>query len=363
MMLNSHRRNLASERGAVAASAWFGVVIGFGLVAAGVVSGGVLSLSLISFGAALPAFLLQDTLRYVFISRKQPSKTALMDVTWLVVQGVGFVALILGDAVTVWAVTLVWATGALLSCLCAAGTGTLTLSLSCAKTYITTNRWAMSRLTPDAVLNGVSTNAVPVVLAAVGGLTATAALRAGQTLFGPLNMVSSGLTPIITVEAVRDLRRGASQWRLLGVWSSLMAVVGACLGLVIWILPDSWGEVLLGDSWALVPLVLLPLSVQALIRGPFICGPLVLRARHLLDEALRLRLVTTIISLLLPMTGIALGDAEGAAWGLSGAAALNGAAAIWFLRRHASRWGRKLGDPEPGIGNMRPTGKFDDIHD
>lgn len=331
MLLTSHKHQQTTEAGAVSSGFWFGVATAVGMAAVALAIDGPLRSVLLAFAVALPFFLLQDTLRYVFISRQRPSRTALMDSTWLFIQSFGFVGLHVLDLANAPAATLVWAGSALLSCFWASGSGAASVDPRTALNYMRRNRWASSRLFPDSLLNGLSTNVTPVLLAAVGGLSGTAALRAGQTLFGPLNIFIAGLSPILTVEAVRSLRRGASQWRLVRLWSAGIAAVGALCGVAVLALPDSIGGKLLGDSWELVPIVALPLAIQAVLRGPFVCGPLVLRARHLLNEALALRAVNSIVSLIVPPIGIFVDGARGAAWGIAIAAILNGTASMAWL--------------------------------
>lgn len=344
MLLTSHKHQPQTERGAVACGLWFGLIAGAVLAVSSMFINGQTGPALLAFSVALPLFLFQDTLRYVFISRQRTSRTAVMDVTWLLLQLIGFGILLATDLVNGPATTIVWAVSALLSCAWAIGSGSISLSPRVAYAFTYKNRWAGSRLTPDAILNGISSNAVPVLLAAVGGLSSTAALRAGQTLFGPLNIVVAGLSPVITVEAVRSLRAGGSQWRLVRNWSVALALVGLLFATAIYVIPDSLGERLLGESWSLVPMVVLPLSIQALVRGPFVCGPLVLRARHLLNEMLALRVVSSSISLAIPAAGVFIDGARGAAWGIAIAAVLRGAVTMLWLRRTQDRLGRDLAD-------------------
>ena len=108
-----------------------------------------------------------------------------------------------------------------------------------------------------------------------------------------------------------------------------------------------------GRELDLVPVVAIPLAVQAVLRGPFVCGPLVLRARHLLNEALALRVVTSIVSLVVPTIGIFVDGARGAAWGIAISAGLNGAASMAWLWRTRSRGAREIGDDE--LPDVLPT--------
>jgi len=348
MLLTSHRKQIGTESGAVASSFWLGLTAGLGLGIVGLIVGGNLATALLAFSVAMPLFLFQDAIRYVFISRKQTSRTALIDATWLVMQIAGFGVLLLTGTVTAPAITLVWAGSALLSCVCALRSGALCVGPLTAYRYFEKNKWAVARLTPEAILQGVSTNGIPVILAAVAGLSSTAALRAGQTLFGPLNILVAGVSPVITVEAVSILRSGGSQWRIVSLWSVTIAVFGGVVSTIAFLIPEVWGHALLGNSWDLVPIVLLPLAIQAIIRGPFVCGPLILRARHLLNEALVLRVINSVVQFGAPVIGIFLAGARGAAWGIAISAAIRGVLAIVWLRQTEDRFGHKMADNGEG---------------
>src|SRR5699024_11743410 len=95
-------------------------------------------------------------------------------------------------------------------------------------------------------------------------------------------------------------------------------------------------------------LPILPLAIQAIIRGPFVCGPLILRARHLLNEALVLRVINSVVQFGAPVIGIFLAGARGAAWGIAISAAIRGVLAIVWLRQTEDRFGHKMADNGEG---------------
>ena len=345
MMITSHAHGLETERSAVATGWWVGVMGGVGLVLVSFTLAGPVAESLLVFGIVLPLLTLQDTCRYVFLSRRQPALSARMDTTWLFIQLAGFGGLLVCGAVSGTNATLVWAVSALVSCTWSVRAGAISLSPRQALTYLQRRRWALTRLLLDAVLNGVSTIALPVVLAATSGLSAAAALRAGQTLFGPVSVLVAGLSPIFVVEAVHDLRRGRSRWRLVWIWTGAIGLLGGVYGALILVMPDSVGRYLLGDSWEVAAVIVLPLAVQAVIRGPFTVGPLMLKASHLLTHALSLRLCTSIISVVIPVGAALSWGTLGAGWGIAAAAGINGVLALmWlvFTRKDA------IGELDPG---------------
>ena len=97
-------------------------------------------------------------------------------------------------------------------------------------------------------------------------------------------------------------------------------------------IPDSLGTLALGASWEGAIALLLPLTVQAVLRGPLTGVPIVLRARLQLNRALGLRLMTAVPSLALPVVGAIGWQASGAAWGIAASALINSIMALAWLR-------------------------------
>jgi len=324
---------LIPERGAISSSWWLGSIAGVAVAASSLLTHGHLSQILLVFGISLPILMVQDSLRYLLFARRTPAPAAAMDVIWLVVTIAGFLVLsalhLTGGATA----TLVWTLGALVSCGYAAARGVIpSLLPSHALAYLRQQRWVSSRLLADSILNSISTQALPVVLALSGGLASAGALRAGQTLFGFIGVVVAGLTPVMTAEAVRDLRSGGSAWRLVLVWSLLLAFLGGLFGSILYTIPDSVGILALGASWAGAIALLLPLTVQAVLRGPLTGVPIVFRARLQLNRALGLRLMTAVPSLALPVVGAIGWQASGAAWGIAASALISSIMALIWLR-------------------------------
>lgn len=99
-----------------------------------------------------------------------------------------------------------------------------------------------------------------VVVAALIGPAAVAALRGSASIMGPLSILLSSLTLV----AVPELRRltdasAADYWRPMLRVGPVMCVIPIAVGIASFFVPDSWGEVILGPTWS-VAQPLLPIT-------------------------------------------------------------------------------------------------------
>lgn len=269
-----------------------------------------------TFAVFLPVLLLQDSTRYVFFRQGQPGRAAAVDLCWVVVQLAGFGWLIAADRDGLVTNTAVWGFGALVGACVGSGILSAAPSFRELRRFVVDNLSTSWRLTVDSVLVALSTYTLPLIVAATSGLAAAGALRAGQTLLGGIGILVMGLTPVITVEAMRALRGGRSGTSILAAWSIAIAVMSGIYGTVILLLPDSAGRVLVGESWPGASAVLLPLVLQTLIRGPFTGAPIILKAKLDFNGVIRLRLQTCVPSLVFPTIGAIWDGSVGAAWGI-----------------------------------------------
>ncbi len=305
-------------RGCVSMALGAGVVAAALLVIVGLIagSGSPIRTGAWTFAGLLPILLVQDSLRYVFFRRGEPRRAAAVDLCWVAVQVTGFSWLITQQTGGMIASTAVWGLGALVGAVVAMRILRVTPSWRELRQFVVEHSWVSLRLTADSVLVAISTYVIPVIVAAVSGLAAAGALRAGQTLLGGIGILVLGMTPVITIEVMRALRAGRSEMGILLTWALSLGAVGAVYGTLVLLLPESIGRALVGDSWPGASAVLLPLVLQGLVRGPYTGGFIILKARLDLDGVLRLRLLSCIPSVALPTIGAVLDGSVGAAWGL-----------------------------------------------
>lgn len=297
-----------------------------------------------SIAAFLPALSCVDTARSAFFQQRRSFGAATVDSVWLFCQLGLFVALIWLAADTVTSLTLVWGAAATVATVI----GWLMLgtfpTARAGRGYLRSSADVGWKLLVDQTLMTARTHLTPVVVAAVAGLAAAGSLRAGLTLMGALGTLVLAIVPIATIAGVRAWERGSSPWPLLRKWSAIILAASAANGAFFLLLPDMYGEVLLGENWKGAGTVLLPLVLHSLLRGPLVTVPTLLKASGALNRVLWLRFRIEAISLVLPLAGALMGGAVGAAWGMALAAAFANVQCVRALRYETrGSWSR---DPE-----------------
>ena len=169
------------------------------------------------------------------------------------------------------------------------------------------------------------------LLGVTSGLVAVGAVRVGQTIYGPINVLYTGI--LLTL-----VPQGA---RLRSVPGALLVFFTACGRLTILsisaiataavsLLPTSAGVALFGESWYEATAVLFPLGV-ALCGGGAMAGAIAgFRSLGRARTSLRIRLATLPLLLFIPSIGAIIADQMGFSIGLA-AATWTAAAAWWFV--------------------------------
>lgn len=155
------------------------------------------------------------------------------------------------------------------------------------------------------------------------------ALRGGGTLLGPMNLISTTARSLmLPFLARRQVDPGAQFQSAIRVTAAQVLVLVPLLAALQFI-PDPWGRQLLGDTWQLASLVLLPLSIEsvfALVSAAAAAGHRVAFAgRRTLILRAALGLPRPVVVLLSSQAwGVA-----GAAWSMVAISVLN--AVVWWV--------------------------------
>jgi len=212
--------------------------------------GGPIQTVLVVLAVLLPGLLVQDTWRSVFISRGTPAAAFANDAVWLVLQA-AFIAvpIVLHRDSASWYV-LAWGAAATLAALYGRHQAGYWPHVAALRSWFTTHREVVvpSFAGSFAVLGAAQV--AYIAIAAIGTLADVGALRATQTLLGPVNILSFAASAFLIPEVAR---RGVSARVLtqVAVGSSVvLAGVTAAWGAVFLLLPASAGRFLLGDTWA-----------------------------------------------------------------------------------------------------------------
>lgn len=281
---------------------------------------------------ALPFILVQDLLRNEAIRNRRGQWALLLDVAWAAIQGAGVAAVLMFGSRTATSLTVAWALGGAL-----AGFGAMVITRrqfgwAAARRFASENREARVKLLLESVLGNGVLLALPAMLAIVAGLTVAGAVRASQTVFGPITFLMGGLIPLITTASVYRTKAGRGSARLIIAASLATAGLSLMVSLIVVIWPDI-GHLLAGNSWPLVHTVLIPFAIAAGLRGSIGSIPAVMRSRRLFNEVVVLRLQTALPTVVLPLASAAVWGLQGAGWGIAAAGVVNALQSVLCLRR------------------------------
>ena len=151
------------------------------------------------------------------------------------------------------------------------------------------------------------------------------ALRGAGTLLGPVNLVASTARSL-TIPLIA--RSGGDAVRVARIITLMLVTVAVPLLVAVQFIPDDWGRWLLGETWAAVSLILVPIAVESffvLIGGVPAAGH---RAMLAGGRTLVLRLSVGIPRPAIVLVCAMVGGALGVAWAMAGIAIVN--ALVWW---------------------------------
>lgn len=338
--VSTHR----DQRGEVSAAAGAGLVAGAasGVVVgvAGGVVGGAVGGALAVTGVMLPALVLQDVWRYALITMRRPQAALVNDLAWGAGQVVLLAVALRAADGEVTALTAAWAgAGAVAAALGVAQAGVAPAWREAAG-YLRRHGALGGRFAVDLLLTTGSSQVTVLAVGVAGGVAAVGAVRAGSLLFGPFTVALAGLMAGGIAEGARLAARAPHRLRpvLVGVSAGLLALSvgwGAVLGAA----PASWGEALLGPSWAGAHRLVLPFTVVTAGTAVGSGAVLGLRVAAAARTALRLRLLAGTVTVAGGLAGAAAAGATGGVWGLAGGTWVNAVGSWWALGRRG-RGGR-----------------------
>lgn len=170
------------------------------------------------------------------------------------------------------------------------------------------------------------------------------AVRGAGTLLGPLNLIATTVRSLLLpFLSRRDDVQGRQIRAALRVALLQVAVLAPFL-VALQFLPDAWGEQLLGDTWQLASLALLPLSLEAV----FALIGAVANSGHRVafagGRSLALRLAVGIPRPFVVLACAQVWGIPGATWSMAAISALN-AVVWWASYYHLSRRPRPEAPP------------------
>lgn len=313
-----------------------GLAIVLGLVGGGVVIvvaglfGGQYRAPMIAMSIFMMALLLQDTWRMLLISVGRPAAATLQDSVVIVLQICTFAGCVVTGHTLATHMILAWAVPTALASVFGIFQWGKIPVWNAWREFLTVH-WLSSRfmLLEYLAVQGASQLAW-LLIPVLGDAKDVAALRGGMTLLGTLNIVGNSVYMFALAETVRrgETRRGPLMKMGMVVTGSI-GIITAVVGGTLVLLPESVGYLLLGETWKLAAVTMLPLTLY-MIGVSFSTGPqAVMRAIADTRSTFRVNLLLGPALLVCVCLGQYLGKAEGAAWGFAAATVLT--APLWWL--------------------------------
>ena len=316
-------RNAAAES-AVGLSLLIGLVGAAPLLLAGILIGGATGAALLATSLVVPALLVQDAWRAVFITRGRPAQAVLNDGLWIGVQLLIVVVLVSANVTGTAPYIFAWGIAALASAIFGCHQAGVVPRIRGWRAWLSVH-WDISRFLLFEWVTVLGSIQVALILVAIfGSVSDVGAIRGAQALLGPLNVIGLSVTAFTIPELSR---RRLPPRRLMGAASAVsgtLFLAAAAYGAVLLVLSPGAGSALLGETWPEARIVL-PAAVAYACANALKVGPeCVLRSLGLT----RLVFVDGFVlaMLLVPMTLIGLW-----LWGAYGAVAGMAVAAIFVV--------------------------------
>ena len=301
-----------------------GLALVFGAAAAALV----VPVALVAGGAAgpavavtvllMPAVLVQDAWRSVFVARREPRAAAANDALWVVLLFGGLAVAVAAGVRDPVPLVLVWLGTGWVAAVAAVLRGRVAPRPAAARGFARRTSGVSRYLVAEWL---TVLGAAQLALLAVGVLGSPAdvgSLRAAQTLLGPLTILVVGTLGFLLPELVRrpDLSTGRLRVTAGGVAAGL-TVVTLGWGTALLVVPPAWGAALLGEVWPGARDTLLPMTLW-MVGAALSTGPMaVVRARGRARASFAVNLLIGVLLLVLTPVGFLLGGAPGAAVGMA----------------------------------------------
>lgn len=300
---------------ASAATLIIGVLSALVCLGVGVVVDGDLQSSFLALAVTLPGLLHLDMWRFSFFAKGRGHLAMVADVLWAVLMLPPFVLILAADDPSLFSLAVAWGGSATLAGLIVAIVWGVAPAFTRIRDWLSDHR----DLTPHfvgemATISGAGQVAL-VGIGLVANLAAVGAYRATYVLFGPLRVIYQGLTLFGVPEAVRVLDESPQRLRRVTRLSAVvLALLSVIYGAFLILIPDTWGEFILGETWALAEPLALPFTIG--IAGVGLAMPtyIGLRVLERAKDAFRTRTIVAGIDTVLTVIGAGLGGALGAAW-------------------------------------------------
>lgn len=295
-----------------------GLALGAVCALASIPMSGALAQALLALSVCLPGLLLQDSQRLTFFAIGKAWGAVVIDTVWTLAQFGALAALILAGRTQIDELMLAWGVSAALSAVVGAVLLRVVPRVTAWLAWLREIRDLVRYLLAEYIL-GLGASQVSVLLVGViAAPQAVGAIRAAQTLLGPLNILGGACFNFTVPEIARRTHLTAKQRLLAGhAVSGLMGSATVVYVVALLLIPDWLGEKIFSDSWAGAAGVLLPLGISALFSSLANGLAGVLYGLGRADRTFRINLLKAPVIVVAVLGGTWLGGAFGAACGMA----------------------------------------------
>jgi hypothetical protein len=224
--------------------------------------------ALIVLGIFLPPLLVQDMWRFALFADARPAAAFVNDLVWgaALIPVLGLV--LLSDRRSVAWFFGAWGVAGSIAALVGLFQVRVLPSPRATVRWLRRHLDLAGPLTGEFMLQGGVDQIVISGVGLIAGLSAVAALRGADALFGPLTVFVGGLSLLAVPEGARMLERSTRS--LLRLTLAVGAAAGGAavlMGLFLFALPDAVGSWLLGDTWLSAAALLSAITVARFASG------------------------------------------------------------------------------------------------
>lgn len=341
---------------------WLGLAFGLICAVFGLLLSGALANVLLAVAICLPLLMAQDVLRMAFFAHGRADHATLIDFVKVVAQFSLLFALLWLGIEEVGLLTLSWGVAAAISAVVGMAVLRCAPKVRGSWAWVGRQRKLTKYLLAEYTL-GLGAAQVGSMLVPVIGTTRDAgAIRGGQTLLGPLNVLWTAALAFAVPEISRRRTLGPTRrLQAMSAVSGAMTVTALCYVTVLLLLPDAAGVELFGDSWDGAQSVLVPLGVNA-VASALGSGPgAMMLGMGLARKTYRLNLFKAPLLLGLLVPGTMLYGATGAAWAMAISESVM--LPIWTytaVRGARGHYNHEIEHLQPADGDAAPAG--DPVH-
>lgn len=306
----------------VAGSAGYSLGLGIGLAAplivAGVLLGGRGGYSLIIVGLAMPGLLLQELWRHVFFAWGSGDRAFLNDFVWALVLVLLLVTASWAGADSYRFTVAAWgASGALAGALGIAQSRVWP-GVKHAYYFVRRTRRYSLPVLGEALITSGTQQLTNYGIGLMAGFGALGTVRAGQSVLGPIRMLTQGFRLVgLPAAARREARNAGGSLRIAWTGCLILGAVPVVVSTGLLLLPEAVGELLLKDTWNDVRELVVPLGLAMGGLGVMKGANIGLRSVAATGAEFRVGVTSGVAHLVLATMGAILGGAAGAAGGLA----------------------------------------------